>query len=37
MSTKYIEIASENSPPRRFEITEVQKDIFMLKTRDSNA
>jgi hypothetical protein len=38
MTPKFIEIASgQNLPPKIFEIIEVQKDIFMLKTKESHA
>jgi hypothetical protein len=37
MTPKFIEISSgKNSLPTRFEIVEVEKDIFMLKTKDSH-
>jgi hypothetical protein len=37
MNPKFIEISSgKNSPPTRFEIVEVEKDNFMLKTKDSH-
>jgi WD40 repeat protein len=37
MTPKFIEISSgENLPPTRFEIVEVQKDNFMLKTKNSH-
>jgi hypothetical protein len=37
MSAKFLEISSgQNLPPQKFEIVEVQKDHFMLKTKDSH-
>jgi hypothetical protein len=37
MTPKFIEISSgKNSPRTRFEIVEVEKDNFMLKTKDSH-
>jgi WD40 repeat protein len=37
MSSKFLEINSgQNTPPTRFEIIEVEKDNFMLKTKDSH-
>ncbi len=38
MTPKFIEIGSgQNLPPKKFEIIEVQKDHFMLKTKESHA
>jgi hypothetical protein len=38
MTPKFIEISSgQNLPPKKFEIVEVQKDHFMLKTKESHA
>ena len=38
MTPKFIEIGSgQNLPPKIFEIIEVQKDHFMLKTKESHA
>jgi hypothetical protein len=38
MTSKFLEICSgENLPPTKFEIVEVQKNIFMLKTKDSHS
>ncbi len=38
MTPKFIEIGSgQNLPPKKFEIVEVQKDNFMLKTKESIA
>ena len=38
MPPKFIEIGSgQNLPPKKFEIVEVQKDHFMLKTKESHA
>jgi WD40 repeat protein len=38
MTPKFIEIGSgQNLPPKKFEIVEVQNDIFMLKTKESHA
>jgi WD40 repeat protein len=38
MNPKFIEICSgPNLPPKKFEIVEVQKNNFMLKTRESCA
>ena len=38
MAHKFIEIGSgQNLPPKKFEIVEVQKDNFMLKTKESCA
>jgi WD40 repeat protein len=35
MTPKFIEITSgQNLPPKKFEIVEVQKDKFMLKTEE---
>jgi WD40 repeat protein len=38
MACKFLEISSgQNLLPTRFEITEVELNIYMLKTQDSNA
>jgi WD40 repeat protein len=37
MTSRFLEISSgQNLPARKFEIVEVQKDNFMLKTKDSH-
>ena len=37
MACKFLEIGSgQNLPAKRFEIVEVEKNIFMLKTEDSH-
>jgi WD40 repeat protein len=37
MTPEFIEITSgQNLPPKKFEIVEVQKDNFMLKTKEAN-
>ena len=38
MASKFLEISSgQNLLPTRFEITEVELDVYMLKTRDSHS